>query len=98
MTLIEGVGDEVTYFFIVVGIFCIGWIAWCSTNIADQPLIRTVLILQHRAGTQLGYFRASSQTVAAQTVETLIENPPETNDNTSDETDASCPETNNTGI
>ncbi|XP_034950904.1 transmembrane and ubiquitin-like domain-containing protein 1 [Chelonus insularis] len=61
MTLIEGVGDEVTDFFIVVGVLLIGWIAWCSTNISEQPLIRTVLILQHRTRTHIAELRANNQ-------------------------------------
>ncbi|XP_020298342.1 transmembrane and ubiquitin-like domain-containing protein 2 isoform X2 [Pseudomyrmex gracilis] len=53
MSLIEGVGDEVTEFFIILSILLIGWLAWCSTNISDQPLIRTVLILRDRSPAQL---------------------------------------------
>lgn len=49
MTLIEGVGDEVTQFFVLVFIVLVGLIAWWSTSIVDQPLIRTVLILERRA-------------------------------------------------
>jgi hypothetical protein len=48
MTLIEGVGDEVTQFFALVVVILVGLIAWWSTRIADQPLIRTVLILERR--------------------------------------------------
>ncbi|XP_069675233.1 transmembrane and ubiquitin-like domain-containing protein 1 [Periplaneta americana] len=48
MTLIEGVGDEVTQFFVLVVVILVGIIAWWSTSIADQPLIRTVLILERR--------------------------------------------------
>jgi hypothetical protein len=48
MTLIEGVGDEVTHFFVLVIVVLVGLIAWWSTSIADQPLIRTVLILERR--------------------------------------------------
>lgn len=48
MPLIEGIGDEVTNFFIVMSVLLVGWLAWCSTSIADQPLIRTVLILRDR--------------------------------------------------
>ncbi|XP_076287545.1 transmembrane and ubiquitin-like domain-containing protein 1 isoform X1 [Lasioglossum baleicum] len=59
MTLIEGVGDEVTDFFIVVVVLLIGWLAWCSTSITDQPLIRTVLILQHRTRTQFAELRST---------------------------------------
>lgn len=48
MTLIEGVGDEVTDFFIVVIVLVVGWLAWYSTSITeDHPLIRTVLLV-HR--------------------------------------------------
>ena len=101
MSLIEGVGDEVTDFFIVVGVLCVGWIAWCSTNIADQPLIRTVLILQHRTRTRIAEFRANNHTIIAtnrsETVETAAENPPETDESTREEVDSSCPEPNNTG-
>lgn len=53
MSLIEGVGDEVTEFFIILSILLMGWLAWCSTNISDQPLIRTVLILRDRSPAQL---------------------------------------------
>lgn len=31
-----------------MSILFVGWLAWCSTSIADQPLIRTVLILRGR--------------------------------------------------
>lgn len=48
MTLIEGIGDEVTQFFLLGIVVFIGLIAWWSTSIADQPLIRTVLILERR--------------------------------------------------
>ncbi|XP_072760769.1 transmembrane and ubiquitin-like domain-containing protein 1 [Anoplolepis gracilipes] len=61
MSLIEGVGDEVTDFFIVMSILLVGWFAWCSTNIADQPLIRTVLILRDRTPTRIATIRANHQ-------------------------------------
>jgi hypothetical protein len=48
MTLIEGVGDEVTQFFVLVIVVLVALIAWWSTGITDQPLIRTVLILERR--------------------------------------------------
>ncbi|XP_015590244.1 transmembrane and ubiquitin-like domain-containing protein 1 [Cephus cinctus] len=63
MSYIEGVGDEVTDFFIIVGVLLVGWLAWRSTNIADQPLIRTVLILQHRTRTRIAELRANHQSV-----------------------------------
>ncbi|XP_043248078.1 transmembrane and ubiquitin-like domain-containing protein 1 isoform X2 [Colletes gigas] len=61
MTLIEGVGNEVTNFFIVVVVLLVGWLAWCSTSIIDQPLIRTVLILQHRTRTHNAELRSNHQ-------------------------------------
>ncbi|XP_033224958.1 transmembrane and ubiquitin-like domain-containing protein 1 isoform X2 [Belonocnema kinseyi] len=60
MTLIEGVGEEVTDFFIILGVLLIGWLAWCSTNISEQPLIRTVLILQHRTRTRISELSAAN--------------------------------------
>jgi hypothetical protein len=48
MSLIEGVGDEVIQFFMLVIVVLVALIAWWSTSIADQPLIRTVLILERR--------------------------------------------------
>ena len=88
MTLIEGVGDEVTDFFIIVCVLLIGWLAWCSTNISDQPLIRTVLILQHRTRTRIAELSAtngvnsSSQTSSLDLSEdeTRLSDPVNTND------------------
>ncbi|XP_043250876.1 transmembrane and ubiquitin-like domain-containing protein 1 isoform X2 [Colletes gigas] len=51
MTQIQGVGDEVTNFFIVVVVLLVGWLAWYSTSIIDHPLILTLPILQHRTHT-----------------------------------------------
>ncbi|XP_029673350.1 transmembrane and ubiquitin-like domain-containing protein 2 isoform X2 [Formica exsecta] len=65
MSLIEGVGDEVTDFFIVMSILLVGWLAWCSTNIADQPLIRTVLILRDRTPTRIATIRANHQNTSS---------------------------------
>lgn len=59
MSLIEGVGDEVTNFFIIIVALLVGWLAWCSTSIADQSLIRTVLILQHRTRTRIAELRVN---------------------------------------
>lgn len=61
MSLIEGVGDEVTNFFIIMSILFVGWVAWCSTSIADQPLIRTVLILRDRTPARITTIRANQQ-------------------------------------
>ncbi|XP_012269164.2 transmembrane and ubiquitin-like domain-containing protein 1 [Athalia rosae] len=79
MTLIDGVGDEVTDFFIIVSVLLVGWLAWCSTSIADQPLIRTVLILQHRTRTRIAELRAGSQTTNANTINRIehLERTPE---------------------
>lgn len=49
MSLIEGVGDEVIQFFIVILIICIAFIAWRSTGISDRQIFRTVLILERRS-------------------------------------------------
>lgn len=73
MSLIEGVGDEVTVFFIVAWVVFIGWIAWCSTNISEQPLIRTVLILQHRTRSRIAELRANNQTIS--TITTIVGSP-----------------------
>ncbi|EFN83483.1 Transmembrane and ubiquitin-like domain-containing protein 2 [Harpegnathos saltator] len=61
MSLIEGIGDEVTDFFLVMSVLLVGWFAWCSTSIADQPLIRTVLILRDRTPVRIATLRASRQ-------------------------------------
>ncbi|XP_031845983.1 transmembrane and ubiquitin-like domain-containing protein 1 [Nomia melanderi] len=65
MTLIEGVGDEVTDFFIVMVVLLIGWLAWCSTSIIDQPLVRTVFILQHGTRTRIAELRSNHQSVTS---------------------------------
>ena len=98
MTLIEGVGDEVLNFFIVVGVLLVGWIAWCSTNIADQPLIRTVLILQHRTRTRIAALRNNEEvlTLAQQQhgeIESAENNTRQNNSGSSSEVETSCPET-----
>ncbi|CAK9830107.1 Transmembrane and ubiquitin-like domain-containing protein 2 [Anthophora retusa] len=64
MTLIEGVGDEVTDFFIVVTVLLVGWLAWYSTSITDQSLIRTVLVL-HRTRTHLAGLRSNHQNASS---------------------------------
>lgn len=48
MTLIEGVGDEVIHFFLLLAIVLIVLIAWWSTNLSERPLIRTVFIVERR--------------------------------------------------
>ncbi|XP_032667318.1 transmembrane and ubiquitin-like domain-containing protein 1 [Odontomachus brunneus] len=64
MSLIEGIGDEVTDFFIVMSVLLVGWLAWCSTSIADQPLIRTVLILRDRTPARIATLRANHQSTS----------------------------------
>lgn len=44
----EGVGDEVTQFFLALVLVLLALAAWWSTQIADTPLVRTVLILERR--------------------------------------------------
>lgn len=48
MSLIEGIGDEVTHFFIALLAIIIVYIAWWSTNISEQRQYRTVLLLDRR--------------------------------------------------
>lgn len=48
MSLIEGIGDEVTHFFIALLAVIIVYIAWWSTNISEQRQYRTVLLLDRR--------------------------------------------------
>ncbi|KAG5339521.1 TMUB2 protein, partial [Acromyrmex charruanus] len=100
MSLIEGVGDEVTDFFIIMTILLVGWLAWCSTSIADQPLIRTVLILRDRAPTRITSIRANHQNTSNLSVqdvsrphrsETAEEETLETTSNNSDSIQANCP-------
>lgn len=96
MSLIEGVGDEVTDFFIVLGIILVAWFAWCSTNIADQPIIRTVLILQHRTRTSIAELRASQNTNTlnqSRNVEISEEESVDSSNIENNDTEASCPET-----
>lgn len=101
MSLIEGVGDEVTDFFIALSIILVAWFAWCSTNIADQPIIRTVLILQHRTRTNITELRESQHTNTlnqSSNLEVSDEVSIETNTIESNNSEASCPETSITGI
>lgn len=49
MSLIEGVGDEVTVFFVFLTLLCVIAIAWFSTNIRDIPFVSLIIIeLSHR--------------------------------------------------
>nr|UOA02783.1 transmembrane and ubiquitin-like domain-containing protein 1 [Monochamus saltuarius] len=48
MTLIEGIGDEVTHFFIALFAVIIVTLAWWTTNISEQRHVRTVLLLERR--------------------------------------------------
>ncbi|XP_076239181.1 transmembrane and ubiquitin-like domain-containing protein 1 isoform X2 [Calliopsis andreniformis] len=96
MTLIDGVGDEVTDFFIVVVVLLVGWLAWCSTSITDQPFIRTVLILRHGERTHIAELRANRQNTSSlnqpSNIETSVEESiePIADDNT--DNSQSCPE------
>ncbi|KYM99998.1 PREDICTED: transmembrane and ubiquitin-like domain-containing protein 1 [Cyphomyrmex costatus] len=100
MSLIEGVGDEVTNFFIVMTILLVGWLAWCSTSIADQPLIRTVLILRDRAPARIASIRANQRDTSNLSVqdvaqshssETAEEETLEATSNSSDSIHVNCP-------
>uniref|UniRef100_T1ISP9 Angiotensin-converting enzyme n=1 Tax=Strigamia maritima TaxID=126957 RepID=T1ISP9_STRMM len=49
MTLIEGVGDEVVVFMAIMFLVACLFLAWFSTSVAEQPLIRTaVLVIERR--------------------------------------------------
>lgn len=100
MSLIEGVGDEVTDFFIVMSILLVGWLAWCSTNIADQPLIRTVLILRDRTPTRIATIRTNHQNTSSlgpqdvgrpPNLETTEEETTETTSDNNDSMQSNCP-------
>lgn len=90
MTIIQGVGDEVLDFFIVVGVLLVVYISWCSTNIADQPLIRTVLILQHRTRTRIAALRANQPQQQLNTENS--ENETSQSDSSPSAVEAACPE------
>lgn len=46
--MVEGIGDEVFHVLLVVLVLALGIVGWWSTSISEQPLIRTVLILEPR--------------------------------------------------
>ncbi|XP_056648122.1 transmembrane and ubiquitin-like domain-containing protein 1 [Diorhabda carinulata] len=48
MTIIEGIGDEVTHFFIALFVVVIGTAAWWTTNISEQRPVRAVLWFERR--------------------------------------------------
>lgn len=48
MTIIEGIGDEVTHFFIALFVVLIGTAAWWTTNISEQRPVRAVLWFERR--------------------------------------------------
>lgn len=75
MSLIQGVGDEVTNFFLVMSILLVVWLAWCSTSIADQPLIRTVLILRDRTPTRIATIRTNSQNTSSIGIQDVVRPP-----------------------
>ena len=44
MSLIEGVGDEVTVFVGILLLLIIMTLAWVSTGVADRPLVSVVVL------------------------------------------------------
>lgn len=46
MSLIEGVGDEVTNFLLIVFSSIVIYLAWRSTNVRDERIPRAVLIIE----------------------------------------------------
>lgn len=99
MSLIEGIGDEVTDFFIVMSVLLVGWLAWCSTSIADQPLIRTVLILRDRTPARIATLRANHQSTSSTDRPPNLERTEEetTVSVNSDNAQSNCPDTPNIG-
>ncbi|XP_050296362.1 transmembrane and ubiquitin-like domain-containing protein 1 [Anthonomus grandis grandis] len=57
MTLIEGIGDEVTHFFLFLFAGLIAYIAWWSTNISDQRQFRTLVLLNRRRNNSREVYR-----------------------------------------
>lgn len=45
MSLIEGIGDEVTNFLVIVLTFIIIYFAWRSTNVRDERIPRSAVLI-----------------------------------------------------
>ncbi|XP_018571587.1 transmembrane and ubiquitin-like domain-containing protein 1 isoform X2 [Anoplophora glabripennis] len=80
MTLIEGIGDEVTHFFIALLAVIIVTLAWWTTNISEQRHVRTVLLLErrrHRAHRRLtNHTETVTITEGSSIVPPIVEEPP----------------------
>ena len=53
MSLIEGVGDEVTQLFIALTVIAVGIAAWCSTSISDQQPLRLLFLSEPQGQHQI---------------------------------------------
>lgn len=74
MTLIEGIGDEVTHFFVVLFAILIITFAWWTTNISEQRHVRTVLLLERRR--HRAHRRLTNHTEAVTITESTTQNTP----------------------
>ncbi|GLG92648.1 Uncharacterized protein GBIM_00276 [Gryllus bimaculatus] len=78
MPIIEGVGDEVIQFFIVIMLILIGIIAWRSTGLSERQIIRTVLILERRSRHQVLAELPTSTSTPSAAIENNIDTGQET--------------------
>lgn len=54
MSLIEGIGDEVTNFFVIIFSSIILYFAWRSTNVRDERIPRNLIIIESNRRRLLG--------------------------------------------
>lgn len=79
MAIIEGIGDEVIQFLLVIILLLIGIVAWRSTGLSDRQIIRTVLILERRSRHQVLAELPVSSNSANDSSENTIDTGQETN-------------------
>ncbi|KAL1505881.1 hypothetical protein ABEB36_005336 [Hypothenemus hampei] len=91
MSLIEGVGDEVTQFCFILVTLTIAYIAWWSTSTNDQRPYRTVVLLDRRRhpGRSLVRVRVQSRQLSNHTESVTISEGTSSNSNISLQTDTS---------
>ncbi|RZC35145.1 transmembrane and ubiquitin-like domain-containing protein 1 [Asbolus verrucosus] len=75
MTLIEGIGDEVTHFFIGLLVVVVVSLAWWTTSISEQRHVQTVWLLDRRR--HRAHRRLTNHTHAVTIAEGLSRNPSE---------------------
>ncbi len=54
MSLIEGIGDEVTNFFVIIFSSIILYFAWRSTNVREEGIPRNLIIIESNRRRLLG--------------------------------------------